>query len=106
MTFSEEIKNKIKESLNNKLKEKGRNLVCPVCWNNNFILAEGYTNDLLQDHLGSLVIGGLAIPEIVVICNHCGHILKFSVGVLGLLPEEKEGTSEEKKGCTDNTGQK
>lgn len=97
MALSDEIKKKIQENLNKKLQEKERNLTCPVCGNNNFILADGFSNDLLQDHLGGLVIGGPAIPEIVVVCGHCGHILKFSAGVLGLLPEKKEEKTEEKK---------
>ncbi|KKU85289.1 MAG: hypothetical protein A2667_01990 [Candidatus Wildermuthbacteria bacterium RIFCSPHIGHO2_01_FULL_47_27] len=98
MALSEETKKKIIENLNKKLKEKERNLVCPVCGHNNFILADGFTNDLLQDHFGGLVIGGPAIPEVVVVCGHCGHILKFSAGVLGLLPEKKEEAAGDKSG--------
>lgn len=106
MALSEDIKKKIQENLNKKLQEKGRSLVCPACGNNNFILADGYTNDLLQDHVGGgLVIGGPAIPEIVVVCGHCGHILKFSAGVLGLLPEKTEEKPEGKKDNPDNTEQ-
>ena len=104
MALSDEIKKKIQENLNKKLQEKGRTLACSVCGNNNFILADGFTNDLLQDHLGGLVIGGPAIPEVVVVCSHCGHILKFSAGVLGLLPEKKDKKPEEKKD-TDNVEQ-
>lgn len=90
MPIPEETKKKIIENLNKKLQERGRSLVCPACGNNNFILADGFSNDLLQDQLGGLVIGGPAIPEIVVVCNHCGHILKFSAGLLGFLPEKKD----------------
>lgn len=54
----------------------------------------------IQEHLGGLVIGGPAIPEIVVVCSHCGHILKFSAGVLGLLSEKKEEKAEDKKDST------
>lgn len=96
MPIPEETKKKIIESLNKKLQERGRSLVCPACGNNNFILADGFSNDLLQDQPGGLVIGGPAIPEIVVVCNHCGHVLKFSAGLLGLLPEKKDKDAEQK----------
>jgi len=46
MPIPEDIKKKIQENLNKKLQEKGRNLVCPICGNNNFILADGFVNEL------------------------------------------------------------
>ena len=89
MPIPEDIKKKIQENLNKKLQEKGRNLVCPICGNNNFILADGFVNELLQETMGGgLVIGGPAIPEVVIICGHCGYAMKFSSGILGLLPDK------------------
>jgi len=41
--------------------------------------------------------GGLNIPSITVICTNCGHILDFSLGVLGLLPKEESKQNEQKK---------
>ncbi len=97
MAIPEEIKKKIQKNLNKKLQEKNRSLVCPVCGNNNFILADGFVNDLLQETMGGgLVIGGPAIPEVVIICGHCGYVMKFSAGVLGLLPEKTENVDKEK----------
>lgn len=89
MVINREEKQKIIETIQQKLHEKQRNLVCPVCGNNGFILAEGYTQDGLQDHLAGIVIGGKSIPVIIVVCNHCGHVIRFSLGVLGLLPKQE-----------------
>lgn len=98
MPIPEDIKKKIQENLNKKLQEKGRSYVCPICGNNNFILADGFVNDLLQDNMGGgLVIGGPSIPEIVVVCSHCGYVMKFSAGVLELLPEKTEKENNDKK---------
>lgn len=89
MAIPEEIKKKIKENLNKKLQEKSGSLVCPICENNNFILADGFDADLLRDSIGEeLAISGLAIPEVVVVCSHCGYIMKFSTGILGLLEDK------------------
>lgn len=99
MSIPEDVKKKIQENLNKKLQEKGKNLVCSACGNNNFILADGFTNDLLQEKMaGGLVIGGPSIPQIVVVCSHCGHVMKFSAGILGLLPDQEgDGTTDDKK---------
>jgi len=102
MAIPKDIKKKIQENLNKKLQEKNRSLVCPVCRNNNFILADGFVNDLLQETMGGgLVIGRPAIPEVVIICEHCGYTMKFSAGVLGLLPKKTdkvdEGKSDDKR---------
>ena len=93
MAISTEVKQKIINAIQQKLLEKNRALVCPVCGNSGFILAEGYSQDLLQDALSGFVIGGSSIPVIIVICDHCGHSLRFALGILGLLPsqEKKDG---------------
>lgn len=91
MSISDKTKNKIKKNLENKIKAKGRSLLCPICGNNGFILADGFGNETLQDSVATgLIIGGPAIPTVIVICNNCGHMMKFSAGVLELIPKEKE----------------
>ena len=95
MAINKEEKQKIIETIQKKLRERQKTLVCPVCGNNGFILAEGYTQDSLQDELAGIVIGGKSIPVVIVVCNHCGHVIRFSLGVLGLLP--KQEIKEEKK---------
>lgn len=96
----DEIKTQeIKKLIEEKLKEKSRNLICPICGNGNFVMADGYTQDGLQDQLTNVVLGGRSIPVVIVVCAHCGHVLRFSLGVLGLLSkqEEKAGGKDDKK---------
>lgn len=90
MAINQEKKEQIINAIQQKLAEKGKNLVCPVCGNHNFILADGFTQDGLQDELIGIVIGGQSIPMVIVVCNHCGHSLRFSLGVLGLLPKNEQ----------------
>ena len=91
MPISEKTKNKIKSNLEKKIKARGKNLACPICGNNGFILADGFVNETLQDGVGTgLIVGGPSIPTAVVICNNCGHVMKFSAGVLELIPKAKE----------------
>lgn len=33
-------------------------------------------------------IGGKMIPSVILVCGNCGHIDKFSLGVLGLMEVE------------------
>lgn len=89
MAISKDEKQKIINSIQQKLHEKRRSLMCPVCGNNGFILAEGYTQDTLQDQLNGLVIGGPSVPVIIVVCSHCGNVIRFSLGILGLLPKQE-----------------
>lgn len=102
MSLTNPTKLQIKEILEKKLTEKSRGLECPICKNKDFILADGFAREVLQDHLtGSLVVGGPSIPKVVVVCSHCGFVMTFAAGALGLLhnkladtgPEESEGSN-------------
>ena len=100
MAIDEKRKKEIIDAIQKKLTEKQKHLVCPACGNQGFILAEGYTQDNLQEKLSGMVIGGPSIPTIIVVCNHCGYVIRFSLGVLGLLPKEenvKKGKDGEEK---------
>ena len=97
MGLSEEEKSKIIQELENRIKSKGKTLICPICSNNNFALSDGYTRRFLNDKINQITLGGLNIPSITVICTNCGHIIDFSVGVLGLLPKEEGKNDEQKK---------
>ncbi len=97
MGFSEEEKSKIIQELEKRVKFKGRNLICPICSNNNFVLSDGYTRRFLNDRINQIRFGGLNIPSITIICTNCGHIIDFSLGVLGLLSKEEGKKHEEEK---------
>ena len=89
MAINIETKQKIIETIQQRLKERQRNLICPLCGNNGFVLAEGYTQDALQNELTGLILGGPSIPVVIVVCNHCGYVIRFSLGILGLLPKKE-----------------
>lgn len=97
MGLPEEEKSKIIEELEKRIKAKGKTLTCPICSNNNFVLSDGYTRRFLNDKINQITLGGLNIPSISVICKNCGHIIDFSLGVLGLLPKEEGKKDEQKK---------
>lgn len=77
---------KQKEEIIKKLEERGAKLPCPRCGGKNFSLIEGYFNNPLQSTIGNLVIGGPAIPSVVIACTNCGYISQHALGALGLLP--------------------
>lgn len=79
------------------LTSKGVKAICPMCGNNQFAIADGYFNNLLNESLESFRIGGPSIPSIPIVCKRCGFISQHSLGVLGLLPEKKEETKDGKK---------
>lgn len=86
--ISKEEKQKIISELNNRI--NSGNLKCPMCGNDHFIIADGYFNTIVQDHLNGIVLGGPSIPSIPIICNQCGFISSHALGVLGLLPKQNE----------------
>ena len=86
--ISKEEKQKIISELNNRINLG--NLKCPMCGNNHFIIADGYFNTMMQDHLNGIVLGGTSIPSIAIVCNKCGFISSHALGVLGLLPKQNE----------------
>ena len=89
MALSEEKKQKIINKIATKLNIKNRaNITCSVCGNTNFTIADGFNSQSLQDNIqGGLVIGGPALPNCMLICNHCGNTLYFNLGILGEIGE-------------------
>lgn len=89
-TLSEEDKKKIIEEF----AKRGVKYHCPMCGNNNFVVADGYFNNTIQPELKGFILGGPSIPTIPIICTNCGYISQHALGVLNLLPG---GTDESKK---------
>lgn len=79
-----------KEKIKSELLKKVPTLVCPMCQNKSFSMAEGYFSNTLQVDLNSLALGGQIIPSIGIICNNCGFISQHAIGRLGLLPKNEE----------------
>lgn len=79
-------KEKIIKSLGDRLAK----FPCPRCGNQQFSLVDGYFNQVLQENLsGGIILGGPAIPSVVVVCGRCGFMSQHALGVLGLLPQQK-----------------
>ncbi|MBU0460040.1 MAG: hypothetical protein KJ597_01025 [Nanoarchaeota archaeon] len=90
---TEEIVKKIEEAINRKTGQTG--FKCPICTNDKFSLAGGFTNDFLMDRLGGgLVIGGPVLPSVPIVCTNCGNTFFLNARVLGL---SEEFPKEEKK---------
>jgi len=81
-----EQKQKIISEINKRIHPQ---LTCPMCQNENFVLADGYIHNSLQSDLLAISIGGAGIPTVAIICAKCGFISQHAVGALGLLPKTK-----------------
>ncbi len=79
-----------KQEIVNALQQRGAVLPCPRCGNNNFTLLDGYFNQAIQESLNNIVIGGAAVPSVIVACNKCGYMSQHALGVLGLMPSQGE----------------
>ena len=91
--MNEENKKEIIVAINQRIGK----LECPICHLSEYTFLDGYFVDAVQDNYRSMRLGGRMLPSVVLVCNHCGHIDKFSLGVLGLLSK-----NEESKNSTNN----
>jgi hypothetical protein len=81
-SFTAEQKNKIIQAL----QQRGAILPCSRCGQNNFGLHDAFVSNVLGDGK-NLVLGGPAIPSVLVVCANCGAIYQHAVGTLGLFEE-------------------
>lgn len=65
-------------------------IVCPICHQSKYSFVDGYTIDPVQDDYKAVQFGGKIIPSVMLVCNNCGHIDRFSLGVLGLMDKEEQ----------------
>ena len=78
-SFIDSIKNKT----NNKL------LRCPFCQGTQFTTTEDFATILIGNDFSSITLGS-SIPSGMIICQNCGHIDFFALGILNLLNNSKE----------------
>lgn len=88
---TEEIVKKIEEAI--KKKTGQMNFKCPVCTNNHFSLAGGFTNESLSDNVGNIVLGGSVLPSVPIVCTNCGNTFFLNAKVLGLKENSEEATN-------------
>ena len=77
-----------------KILEKNPNIECPMCHHRHFALLDGYITENIQNDYKSIIVGGGKIlPLATIICDNCGCIFQFSLGVLGLFDENEQTQS-------------
>ena len=81
-----------KTEIINELNKRVQSFICPICHQAKYSFIDGYTVDPLQSNYKNLDLGGKMIPSVMIVCNNCGHIDKFSLGILGLLDKNNETT--------------
>ncbi len=93
-----EISDDFQKRLIATLKEKGASSNCEICNKNNWsIVNEGVALNI-SDFSGGLRLPQPNIPSAAMICNNCGNIRLFSLGVLNLLPEKQQNVENKDKG--------
>jgi hypothetical protein len=76
------------------LENRRHRMICPMCQQNQFLMSDGYINNIIQNDLSSFSIGGPSIPSVALICKNCGFVSQHSIGILGLLPKGKNNKNE------------
>ena len=71
--------------------EKGATKPCPRCGQSDFTIAEDLSLVTLNSNLGSVAIGGPAIPVALVVCSNCGFLSQHAIGVLDLVDLVQKG---------------
>ena len=62
---------------------------CPICGKRSFTTTDKVAAILIGDDTQSLSLGP-NIPSGMLICENCGHISFFALGILGLMEGERE----------------
>ena len=88
--MSEDKKKQIAKALT----ERIGTIICPICHHSHYTLLDGYFTSSLQNGYKGIEIGGRMLPSVMIVCNHCGHLDNFSLGVLGLMENVNTGTNE------------
>lgn len=79
-----------KKQIINALTKRVESFVCPMCHQSKYSFVDGYTVDAVQKDYKNIRLGGRLIPSVMLVCNNCGHIDRFSLGVLGLIDQGEQ----------------
>ena len=74
------------ERLVQALRDRGANTTCEVCGKNNWAVIDQAVSVQVTDLSGNWQMPPPQIPSGGLVCNNCGNIRLFALGVLGLLP--------------------
>lgn len=84
-----EYRKKLEEGLAAALQKIGHGDVqCPICAEEDWILAEELSMIMLQTTAGVLSIGGPVIPVAMRVCKNCGFVAHHAVKLIAGLPPE------------------
>ena len=97
MPDAPELTQKEKEEVIKALDRVGANRPCPRCGNGSFGLLGGYFAHVIQQGVGTLQLGGPAVPTAVVVCSKCGWVAEHALGALDLMPKQEIAKKEEPK---------
>ena len=73
----------------------GRIPQCPYCGATKFTTMDQYATILIGTELGNINLGP-SVPSGMLICEKCGHIEFFALGVLGLLSDKGDAKNGDK----------
>lgn len=73
----------------NSREKKDKDYCCPFCGGEKFTTTNNLAAIIIGDDINNINLGP-HIPSGMVICEKCGHIDFFALGVLGLLEEDDE----------------
>lgn len=87
MQLSGEDREEIAEWIDEKCEQGMR---CKCCGRQNWVVFEFCTISLGFDVRSTRFHYSQGLPQVPLICGHCGHILYFSPAVMGIEPEQPE----------------
>lgn len=87
--------NQFIDALTKTIGGEGKIPKCPICGGQSFTTTDNMASILIGNDMDSVSIGP-TIPAGMAICNKCGHIDFYALGVLGLIKKEvpKDGEKE------------
>jgi hypothetical protein len=71
------------------LSNRGINPKCECCGQNDWTVIDQAVSILITDLSGSVRIPAPQVPSAGMVCNNCGNIRLFALGVLNLLPKDE-----------------
>ena len=77
---------KINQWFNEKAKKP---FICEVCGHKDWGVEEYIVTPTIIEN-NTVLVGGKALPQIVLVCNHCGNIKYFSAVKMGLITNENK----------------
>jgi hypothetical protein len=79
-----------KDKLLAALSKRGINPLCECCGKNDWTVIDQAVSVQITDLSGNLRIPAPQVPSAGLVCNNCGNIRLFALGVLNLLPKEED----------------